>query len=60
MWISIEKELPKCLASDLFTGGTKIKVLHPDLGEGYSYVLDHDTWYYNVKKQGITHWWKEE
>lgn len=29
MWISIEDELPMCLALDLLQGGTDIKVKHP-------------------------------
>jgi len=59
MWISIERELPRCLAKDLFNGGTEIKVKHPVKGDAISYVLDHNTWFYRMKDQGFTHWWKE-
>lgn len=59
-WISIEDYLPKCLAMDFITQGYSVYKVRNEIGEeSLSRVADHDTWYYRVKEDGITHWLNE-
>ena len=39
--------------------GTEIKVKDKNDNESTSIVGNHNTWYYLVKEQGITHWFNE-
>ena len=58
-WVSIEDELPVMKASDIMQGYTRYKVLFKDNATGYTYVADHNSWYYDAKETGIAHWWNE-
>lgn len=58
-WLSIEDYLPMMMAMDIMIGGTEYKVRYEDGTEGCSMVSDHNTWYYNAKETGITHWFNE-
>ena len=57
-WVSIEDDLPVCCGLD-FPYGTKYKVRNEVGEESYSYVLDHDLWYYDAVDLGITHWYHD-
>lgn len=58
-WINIEEHLPMMLAVDIMQGCTEYKVKFEDGTEGMTCVADHNTWYYEAKDAGITHWWNE-
>jgi uncharacterized protein YbaR (Trm112 family) len=58
-WLSIEDHLPMMLAKDIMNGCSKYKVRYSDGKEWITYVSDHNTWYYNAKDVGITHWFNE-
>ena len=60
-WLNIEDYLPECYVQDFVKQGYSIfKVRDKDGNEFESKILDHNTWYYDAKKQGITHWWNEQ
>jgi hypothetical protein len=55
-WLDIELYLPQMLAKDIFQGYSTYKVMNVD-GEIFETIVsDHNVWYYQAKKQGITHW----
>lgn len=58
-WISIEDELPMMSGADIMQGYTEYKIKRDDGSEGRTRVSDHNTWYYDAKQFGITHWWNE-
>lgn len=63
-WNSIEDYLPAVTCGDFLNNGNiirfvKVKVKDKDGKEFESQVGDHNTWYYMVKEDGITHWWNE-
>lgn len=58
-WVSIDDELPMMTASDKMQGYTKYTVKYADGSYGITGVSDHNTWYYDAKESGITHWWNE-
>lgn len=58
-WLSIEDHLPMMKALDVVNFGTKYKVKYIDGTEGTTMVSDHNTWYYDAKERGITHWFNE-
>lgn len=60
-WVSIEEHLPMMLAIDFISQGfTMYKVKAKDGKEYYSPVCDHNTWYYEAKEDGITHWFNDD
>lgn len=60
-WISIEDDLPACMTMDYVEKGyTTVKVKDKDGNEYDTRVGDSLTWYYDVKKNGVTHWWYEK
>lgn len=59
-WISIEEHLPGFLIEDLHQGYSRYKVKNEQGEEFFSQVTDHKVWYYEVKEEGITHWWNGE
>ena len=56
-WVSIGEFLPKWLAKDIDKGGSVYKVLYGNGCEDLTIVSDHNSWYYEAKNSGITHWW---
>lgn len=58
-WLSIEEHLPMMFAKDIMKGCSKFKVRYADGKEGFTYVADHNTWYYRAKDEGITHWFNK-
>lgn len=55
-WLDIELYLPQMLAKDIVHGYSTYKVMNVD-GEIFETIVsDHNAWYYQAKKQGITHW----
>lgn len=60
-WISIEDELPMCLALDFIKQGyTQIKVKNERGDEFITQVTDHNIWYYEMKDLNVTHWYREK
>jgi hypothetical protein len=55
-WLSIEEHLPMFMANDIMQGYSIYKVRDKDGNEFESGVADHNTWYYEAKDAGITHW----
>lgn len=59
-WVDIEEHLPMCKAVDYVNQGYSIYLVKDSCGDEYeSYVTDHNTWYYQAKEQGITHWYNK-
>ena len=58
-WISIEDSLPEMYAIDIMKGYSEYKVKYADNTESTTRVADHNTWYYDAKEAGITHWWHD-
>lgn len=59
-WLSIEEYLPSMSAYDFCEKGYSVfKVRYSDGREGESVVCDHNTWYYEARDSGITHWLNE-
>lgn len=59
-WVSIEDDLPQCLAMDFITKGYSVCRVKDNNGNEFdSHVTDHNVWYYEAKDAGITHWWNE-
>lgn len=58
-WVSIEDHLPMwCIGEaveDMFNG-TTYTVRDKDGYEFKTKVLDHNSWYYRAKAEGVTHW----
>lgn len=55
-WVDIELHLPQMLVKDIVQGYSTYKVMNID-GEIFETIVsDHNVWYYQAKKQGITHW----
>lgn len=56
-WVSIEEHLPACLAFDFINKGySEYDVKFEDGSTGVTQVIDHNTWYYYARENGITHW----
>lgn len=55
-WISIEEKLPKWLGRDVLQGYSEYIVKSKNDTVFLSRVSDHDTWKFDVKELGITHW----
>jgi len=55
-WVSIEDHLPMMYAIDIGKGYSEFRVKYEDGQEGIAWVSDHNVWYYEAKKEGITHW----
>ena len=60
-WVSIEDELPQCMAMDFITQGySEYRVKDKDRNEFITRVTDHMVWYHMIAKQNnITHWFNE-
>jgi len=55
-WLSIEDYLPMWMADDAAKGYSEYRVRLSDGTERTTRVADHNTWYYEAKYNGITHW----
>lgn len=61
MWISIEDELPMMSVNDMMNRGFRIvRCKFSDEREVDCGVGDHYLWYFDVKRVGITHWFKDD
>ena len=58
-WLNIEEHLPMFMAVDIEKGCSVYTVKFADGTIGQSGVADHNTWYYEAKNAGITHWYNE-
>ena len=58
-WLSIEEYLPMMCAIDIVQGFSLYKVKDKNGNEFESGVSDHNMWFYQAKKEGITHWFNE-
>lgn len=58
-WLSIEDYLPQMYAIDIIRGYSLFKVRDKEGNEFESAVSDHNTWYYQAKEEGVTHWLNE-
>jgi len=60
-WVNIEDHLPKCMIDDFIEQGYSIYRVKTKGGDEFDIgVCDHDAWYYDAKKMGVTHWWNED
>lgn len=55
-WIDIEKEVPKWKGRDIVKGYTDVEVKTATGETWLDGVTDHQTWYYYMKEQEVTHW----
>lgn len=55
-WLNIEEYLPAMYAKDIEVGYSVFRVRDNNGKEFESPLSDHNVWYYEAKKLGITHW----
>ena len=55
-WLSIEEYLPEMMVSDVEKGHSIYMVRDVNGNEFETKVSDHNVWYYEAKRNGITHW----